>query len=101
MRKYLKCPVKNKDFEDKARRLGADYIDKDLCGEGIMVFKINKIYGDSRLAIALKEDGSVSLGVINEDCDNFEGDISGLETKELEFLIKKLSLILKSLKGGK
>lgn len=105
-REYFKKKEKNKDseklkvFKVLCKKHGADYFEPDE-SDSIGVWKCPEVdVGDKQTAIAIAVDYSnnVKLGVIDEECDNFEKESLSLYPQETEWLANTMPLLLKVIK---
>jgi len=72
MRKYFDKKEEETKLERFGRTYGAEYIE-----DGLLVWKIKKQYGTTRLAISINRSGEIRIGKIIESCDNFANISSG------------------------
>lgn len=89
MREYFKTALISeevKEFRNFCKQKGADFIE----GEGSSlagIWVIPKKYGAERLAVYFKKtNGFVTVGQLDESCQNFERGGSGLWKEELKWL---------------
>ncbi len=87
---FKKQEIKASKFFKFCENNGADYFE-DSCG----IWIIPKKCGEYLASIKLDEDGSFQCGIINEECNNFDGYNGSFLNEELDWIIKTLEIINK------